>query len=72
VFERWLLLSIDGEAVNPARASGVAERLLATPLAHMRRIPRRVLAARPVHVTKLRIPMKSPRHSEMISPTVPR
>jgi hypothetical protein len=32
-------LSVDGEAVNPARASGAVERLLAAPLAHMRRIP---------------------------------
>src|SRR5579871_345561 len=43
--------SIDGEAVNPARASGVVERLPAAPLAHMRSIPRSILAACPVHVT---------------------
>jgi hypothetical protein len=46
------VLSVDSEAVNPARASGVVERLLAAPLAHMRCIPRRVLATCPVHVTK--------------------
>jgi len=40
------------EAVNPARASSIVERLLAAALAHMRSIPRRVLAACPIHVTK--------------------
>src|SRR5262249_50996731 len=46
------ILSVNGEAVNPARAAGVVERLLAAPLAHMRCIPRGVLAACTVHVTK--------------------
>src|SRR5436309_1266426 len=46
------LLSVDGEAVEPAGAAGVDERLLGAALAHMRRVPRHVLAARAVHVTE--------------------
>src|SRR6516225_9570319 len=46
------ILSLEGKAVDPARAAGVDERLLAAALAHVRRIPRRVLAARPVHMTE--------------------
>jgi hypothetical protein len=47
-----LAASVDREAIKPARATGVDQRLLATALAHMRRIPRHVLAACPVHVTE--------------------
>jgi hypothetical protein len=36
---RALMSSVDGEAVNPARAPRVVKRLLAAALAHMRRIP---------------------------------
>src|SRR5262252_1325874 len=46
------ITSVGSEAVDPASASGVDEGLLGAPLAHMRRIPRRVLAARPVAVAK--------------------
>jgi hypothetical protein len=46
------IASVCGETIKPASASGVDERLLAAPLTHMRRIPRRVLAARPVGVTE--------------------
>src|SRR5262249_44535862 len=38
--------------IEPASASRVDKRLLAAPLAHMRRIPRRVLATRPVAVAE--------------------
>src|SRR5580692_4748078 len=48
------IVSVGGETVEPAGASGVDERLLAAPLAHMRRIPRHVLAARPVGVAEHR------------------
>ena len=41
------IASVDGEAVEPAGASGVDQRLLAAALAHMRSIPRRVLAQLP-------------------------
>jgi hypothetical protein len=41
------IASVSGETIEPASASGVDERLLAAPLVHMRRIPRRVLATRP-------------------------
>jgi hypothetical protein len=33
------ILSVEGEAVNPARAPGIVERLLAAALAHMRCVP---------------------------------
>src|SRR5258706_8364967 len=46
------IASVSGETVEPASASGVDERLLAAPLAHMCRIPRRVLATRPVAVAE--------------------
>src|SRR5258708_29938545 len=46
------IASVRGETVDPASASSVDERLLATALAHMCRIPRCVLAARPVAVAE--------------------
>jgi hypothetical protein len=51
IFNRFIA-SIDGETVEPASAAGVDERLLGAPLAHMRRIPRGVLATRPVGVAE--------------------
>jgi hypothetical protein len=46
--------SVSGKTVDPASASGVDERLLGAPLAHVGRIPGGVLAARPVAVTEHR------------------
>src|SRR5262245_19354419 len=44
------VLSVDGKAVEPAGATGGVERRLVAPPAHMRRIPRYVLAALAVRV----------------------
>src|SRR5688500_11896917 len=44
--------SVDGEAIDPARAARVVKRLLAAALAHMGRVPGDVAAARTVHVTE--------------------
>src|SRR6516165_1704598 len=46
------IASVGGETVEPAGAAGVDERLLGAPLAHMRRIPRRVPAAGAVGVAE--------------------
>ena len=52
ILHHAFIASVGGEAVEPAGAAGVDERLLGATLAHMGRIPRHVPAARPVGVAK--------------------